>query len=132
MPHFSTLTWRIIAFNAIALVVLTAGVILVQTSGRGLVEERLTGVQCRPPSSPAPWPNTPPIRNTPYPESGAEAEPLLRELIAPTGCGRGFICPTAGWRWTPASSWRAISCRWRNCRRWTAGAGVKQALAPHL
>ena len=26
MPHFSTLTWRIIAFNAIALVVLTAGV----------------------------------------------------------------------------------------------------------
>ena len=45
MPHFSTLTWRIIAFNAIALVVLTAGVILVQSSGRGLVEERLTGVQ---------------------------------------------------------------------------------------
>jgi two-component system sensor histidine kinase ChvG len=44
-PHFSTLTWRIIAFNAIALLVLTVGVILVQTSSRGLVEERLTGVQ---------------------------------------------------------------------------------------
>ena len=45
MPHFSTLTWRIIAFNAIALVVLTAGVVAVQASGRGLVEERMTGVQ---------------------------------------------------------------------------------------
>ena len=45
MPHFSTLTWRIIAFNAIALLVLTAGVVVVQSSGRGLVEERMTGVQ---------------------------------------------------------------------------------------
>jgi two-component system sensor histidine kinase ChvG len=45
MPHFSALTWRIIAFNAIALIVLTGGVILVQSSGRGLVEERLTGIQ---------------------------------------------------------------------------------------
>ena len=41
MPHFSALTWRILAFNALALIVLTGGVILVQTSGRGLVEERL-------------------------------------------------------------------------------------------
>ncbi len=45
MPHFSALTWRIIAFNALALIVLTGGVILVQASGRGLVEERLTGIQ---------------------------------------------------------------------------------------
>jgi two-component system sensor histidine kinase ChvG len=45
LPHFSALTWRIIAFNAIALIVLTGGVILVQSSGRGLVEERLTGIQ---------------------------------------------------------------------------------------
>jgi two-component system sensor histidine kinase ChvG len=44
-PHFSALTWRIIGFNAIALVVLTGGVILVQTSGRGLVAERLIGIQ---------------------------------------------------------------------------------------
>ena len=43
MPHFSALTWRILAFNALALIVLTAGVILVQASGRGLVEERLNG-----------------------------------------------------------------------------------------
>ena len=45
MPHFSTLTWRIIGFNAIALFVLTAGVVLVQASGRDLVEERMTGIQ---------------------------------------------------------------------------------------
>jgi two-component system sensor histidine kinase ChvG len=45
LPHFSTLTWRIIGFNTIALLVLTVGVILVQASGRGLVEERMTGVQ---------------------------------------------------------------------------------------
>jgi two-component system sensor histidine kinase ChvG len=45
VSHFSALTWRIIAFNALALIVLTGGVILVQASGRGLVEERLTGIQ---------------------------------------------------------------------------------------
>src|ERR1700759_482375 len=45
VPQFSALTWRIIAFNAIALIVLTVGVVIVQTNGRGLVEERLNGVQ---------------------------------------------------------------------------------------
>jgi two-component system sensor histidine kinase ChvG len=47
VPHFSALTWRIIAFNAIALIVLTVGVIVVQATGRGLVEERLSGVQAQ-------------------------------------------------------------------------------------
>lgn len=83
MPHFSTLTWRIIAFNAIALVVLTAGVILVQSSGRGLVEERLTGVQEQAAivagtlAEYATDPNTHTLKV-------AEAEPLLRQLIIPT------------------------------------------------
>ncbi|HWX88856.1 MAG TPA: stimulus-sensing domain-containing protein, partial [Rhizomicrobium sp.] len=45
MPHFSALTWRILGFNALALLILIGGVILVQISGRGLVEERLNGVQ---------------------------------------------------------------------------------------
>jgi len=45
MPHFSALTWRILGFNALALIVLTGGVILVQFSGRDLVEERLSGVR---------------------------------------------------------------------------------------
>ncbi len=83
MPHFSTLTWRIIAFNAIALVVLTAGVILVQTSGRGLVEERLAGVQLSAAivagtlAEYATDTNSHTLKIT-------EAEPLLRQLIAPT------------------------------------------------
>ena len=45
MPHFSALTWRILALNALALLILTGGVIGVQSSGRGLVEERLAGIQ---------------------------------------------------------------------------------------
>jgi two-component system, OmpR family, sensor histidine kinase ChvG len=45
VPHFSALTWRILAFNALALIVLTGGVVLVQASGRGLVEERLNSIQ---------------------------------------------------------------------------------------
>ena len=83
MPHFSTLTWRIISFNAIALLVLTAGVVVVQSSGRGLVEERMTGVQ----EQAAIVAGTLAAYTT-DPESHtlkvAEAEPLLRQLIAPT------------------------------------------------
>ena len=45
MPRFSALTWRILGFNALALIVLTGGVILVQASGRGLVEERMNSIQ---------------------------------------------------------------------------------------
>ncbi len=45
MPRFSALTWRILGFNALALIVLTGGVILVQFSGRDLVEERLNSVE---------------------------------------------------------------------------------------
>ena len=82
-PHFSALTWRIVAFNAIALLVLTAGVILVQTSSRGLVEERLTGVQ----EQAAIVAGTLAEYST-DPNSHSlkvdEAEPLLRQLIEPT------------------------------------------------
>ena len=83
MPHFSTLTWRIIAFNAIALVVLTAGVILVQSSGRGLVKERLTGVQEQAAivaGTLAEYATDPETHTLKV----AEAEPLLRQLITPT------------------------------------------------
>src|SRR5476651_946961 len=45
LPHFSALTWRILGFNALALLILMGGVILVQSSGRGLVEERLDSIQ---------------------------------------------------------------------------------------
>src|ERR1700760_1901595 len=83
LPHFSTLTWRIIAFNAIALLVLTAGVVVVQSSGRGLVEERMTGVQEQAAivaGTLAEYATDP----DPHTLKIAEAEPLLRELIAPT------------------------------------------------
>jgi two-component system sensor histidine kinase ChvG len=83
MPHFSTLTWRILAFNAIALLVLTAGVVMVQSSGRGLVEERLTGVQEQAAIVAGAL-----AQYTTDPDSHSLkvdlAEPLLRELIAPT------------------------------------------------
>lgn len=83
MPHFSALTWRILAFNALALIVLTAGVILVQATGRGLVEERLNSIQEQANivagtiAQYATDPDTHTLRVE-------EAEPLLRQLIAPT------------------------------------------------
>ncbi len=83
MPHFSALTWRILAFNALALIVLTGGVILVQASGRGLVEERLTSIQeqgnivAGTLAEYATEPETHTLKVE-------QAEPLLRQLIAPT------------------------------------------------
>ena len=44
-PHCCALTWRILAVYALARLILTGGVIGVQSSGRGLVEERLAGFQ---------------------------------------------------------------------------------------
>ena len=83
MPHFSALTWRILAFNALALIVLTGGVILVQASGRGLVEERLNSIQeqAKIVAGTIAQYATDPETHTLKVE---EAEPLLRQLIAPT------------------------------------------------
>ena len=83
MPHFSALTWRIIAFNALALIVLTVGVIVVQASGRGLIEERLTSIyeQANIVAGTLAEYATEPETHT---LKIAEAEPLLRQLIAPT------------------------------------------------
>ena len=83
MPHFSALTWRILAFNALALIVLAGGVVLVQSSGRGLVEERMNSIREQANivagtlSEYATDPSTHTLKV-------AEAEPLLRQLIAPT------------------------------------------------
>ena len=83
MPHFSALTWRILAFNALALIVFTGGVILVQASGRGLVEERLNSIQeqANIVAGTIAQYATDPDRHTLKPD---EAEPLLAQLIAPT------------------------------------------------
>ena len=83
MPHFSALTWRILAFNALALIVFTGGVILVQANGRGLIEERLTSIheQANIVAGTLAEYATEPETHT---LKVAEAEPLLRQLIAPT------------------------------------------------
>src|SRR4051812_9379098 len=83
LPHFSALTWRILAFNALALIVLTGGGVLVQSSGRGLVEERMNSIREQAnivAGTLAEYATDP----EPHTLTGAEAEPLLRQLIAPT------------------------------------------------
>jgi two-component system, OmpR family, sensor histidine kinase ChvG len=83
LPHFSALTWRILAFNALALLILTGGVIGIQSSGRGLVEERLAGVQQQAAivaSALAEYATNEKTQTLDV----TEVEPLLRQLIAPT------------------------------------------------
>jgi two-component system sensor histidine kinase ChvG len=83
MPHFSALTWRILGFNALALLILMGGVILVQANGRGLVEERLGGVQQQASivaSTLAAYATDDETKTLKI----DDAEPLLRQLIAPT------------------------------------------------
>jgi two-component system sensor histidine kinase ChvG len=94
VPHFSALTWRILAFNALALIVLTGGVILVQASGRGLVEERLNSIQEQGAivaGTLAEYATDPETHTLKI----AEAEPLLRQLVAPTRL-RGRLYTPAG------------------------------------
>ncbi|MGH6829222.1 MAG: stimulus-sensing domain-containing protein [Rhizomicrobium sp.] len=82
-PHFSALTWRILAFNTLALLILTGGVIGIQSSGRGLVEERLAGVQEQAAIVAGTLAEfaTDPSSHTLDVDA---AEPLLRQLVAPT------------------------------------------------
>jgi two-component system sensor histidine kinase ChvG len=83
VPHFSALTWRILAFNALALVVLTAGVMLVQASGRGLVEERLNSIKEQANIVAGTIAQYATDADT-HTLKVDEAEPLLAQLIAPT------------------------------------------------
>ena len=83
MPHFSALTWRILGFNALALIVLTGGVILVQFSGRDLVEERFSGVQQQAAIVASAIAEYASDQETSTLNLDA-AEPLLRQLISPT------------------------------------------------
>ena len=93
MQRFSALTWRILGFNALALIVLTGGVILVQVSGRGLVEERLQGVRQQAAivaSAIADY-----ATNEDSGLNTDAAEPLLRQLIAPTRLRARLYVPGA-------------------------------------
>jgi two-component system, OmpR family, sensor histidine kinase ChvG len=83
VPRFSALTWRILGFNALALIVLTVGVILVQASGRGLVEERMNSIREQADiigGTLAAYATDPETHTLKV----ADAEPLLGQLIAPT------------------------------------------------
>jgi len=82
-PRFSALTRRIIFFNAFALVVLVAGVLWVQATRVSLVDERISGIREQAlivAGALAEYAADPEIRDL---EIG-QAEPLLRQLIAPT------------------------------------------------
>jgi len=79
----SALTQRIILFNAATLVVLIAGVIIVQANRVGLVDERLQGIKEQAlivASTLAEYTTNENARDIKI----AEAEPLLRQLIEPT------------------------------------------------
>jgi two-component system sensor histidine kinase ChvG len=93
VPHFSALTWRILAFNALALIIMTGGVILVQATGRGLVEERLNGVQQQAAIVAGALAEYATDQDT-HALKVVEAEPLLRQLIAPSRLRARLYLPT--------------------------------------
>lgn len=79
----SGLSWQIIFFNAVALAIMIAGVLLVQSGREGLVDERLAGIR-----QVASIVTGTLAEYTAREKTRAidieEAEPLLRQLIAPT------------------------------------------------
>jgi two-component system sensor histidine kinase ChvG len=81
--RFSALTRRIIFFNGIGLLILIAGVILVQSSRVGLVDERLTGIKQQALIVANTLAEYTTDEETQRVKTG-EAGPLLRQLISPT------------------------------------------------
>ena len=82
-PRFSTLSWQIIYFNAAALAILIVGTLLVQNSRVGLVDERLAGIRQEAlivAGTLAEYSTDEKNRSI----DDSTAEPLLRQLIAPT------------------------------------------------
>ncbi len=83
-PHFSALTWRILAFNALALLILTGGRDRrCNPPAAAWWKSGFPASSSRPPSSPARLAEyaTDPKTHTLDVDA---AEPLLRQLIAPT------------------------------------------------
>jgi two-component system sensor histidine kinase ChvG len=85
MPRrrISGLSWQIIFFNAAALAIMIAGVLLVQSGREGLVDERMVGIR-QVASIVAGTLAEYTAREKTRSISIDEAEPLLRQLIAPT------------------------------------------------
>jgi two-component system sensor histidine kinase ChvG len=81
--RFSSLTRRIILFNIAALLVLIVGVFFVQSSRLGLIDERIAGIKDQASivaGTLSEYTTTPENRSI----NPALAEPLMRQLIAPT------------------------------------------------
>lgn len=92
--RFSALTRRILFFNAIALLILLGGVLWVQSTRTGLIEERISGIRDQAliiAGALAEYSATPEVRAI----ETAEAEPLLRQLTAPTDL-RARVYSTTG------------------------------------
>ncbi len=90
--HFSPLTRRIIFFNAFALLILIAGVLWVQSTGGGLVEERMAGIRDQAAivgGALAEYTADADTRSIDL----STAEPLLRQLIAPTRLRAQIFAP---------------------------------------
>lgn len=82
-PRFSALTRRIIFFNAVALIILIGGVLVVQTSGRSLVDERVSGIRQQALIVAGTLAEYTTNEET-HRLKQEDAESLLRQLIAPT------------------------------------------------
>ena len=92
--RYSALTRRIVLVNAVVLLVLIAGVIGVQSSRVGLIDERLTGIESQAQivaGTLAEYATDPDTHTLIV----KQAEPLLRQLIAPTKL-RGRLYLTDG------------------------------------
>jgi two-component system sensor histidine kinase ChvG len=81
--RISGLSWQIIFFNAVALAIMIAGVLLVQSGREGLVDERMAGIR-QVASIVAGTLAEYTAREKTRSIDIDEAEPLLRQLIAPT------------------------------------------------
>ena len=95
-PHrrFSALTRRILFFNAFALFILIGGVLWVQSNRIGLVDERISGIRDQALIVAGALAEYTAVQERRSVES-AQAEPLLRQLIAPTHL-RARVYTTAG------------------------------------
>lgn len=81
--RYSGLAWRIVLFNGIALIVLIGGVIYVQASRVGLVDERLRSIKAQAQIAASTIAEYATDEDTQRMKL-EEAVPLLRQLIAPT------------------------------------------------
>src|SRR5664279_4111386 len=97
VPHrsrFSALSRRIILFNGFALVVLIAGVLIVQSRSASLVDERLSGIQQQAQivaSTLAEYTTSEETHTVDY----DQAIPVMRQLLEPTRL-RGRLYDTNG------------------------------------